>query len=323
MRVLVTGATGYVGLNLVHRLAEGDHEPVALVRESSPTHLLPDSVETARGDVTRPDSLTNALAGVDAVVHLAAIRGTNDTSAEGKANIDYEQAERVNVAGTRNLLEAADESGVETIVHTSTIYAHPDISPPGSVTSGASVYADTKQQADEVFLDSSWSFEYTLVFPTYIVGPRDYRMKRFEPFYVTASNVVMVPPLYMPGELNLIHMDDVTASIEAYLSDPTNGREVLSNENVTSRRYISEIASVCEGRQVTVPFPFYERLVPVVAAPFYRLGLLPVSGDRLAELTRSLGVVPDQYACRAPVDLHSTRQAVEDTYDWYVSVGLL
>lgn len=323
MRVLVTGATGYVGLNLVHGLADAGHEPVALVRDSSPTHLLPASTETATGDVTRPESLVDPLSAADAVVHLAAIRGTNDTSAEGKTDISYEQAERVNVTGTRNLLERADDHGIETVIHTSTIYAHPDISPPGSVTEGASVYAETKRRADDLFVEGSWGFDYTLTYPTYIVGPRDYRMKRFEPFHVTASNVVMVPPLYMPGRLNVIHMDDVVASIEHYLSRSANERAVLSNENVTSRRYVSEIASAREGRRLTVPFPFYERLIPVLAAPLHRVGALPVSGDRLAELTRSLGVVPDRYTRRAPVDLHSVRTAVRDTYDWYVSVGLL
>jgi nucleoside-diphosphate-sugar epimerase len=325
MKVLVTGGTGYVGINLVHALSDSQHEGMVLARKSSPTSLLPATADIVFGDVMRPTTLKNALKEADAVVHLAAVRGSNDTSKEGKKHLDYELAKQINVDGTENLLNAAQECGVETFVHASTIYAHPDISPPREVNQAASIYAETKAASDSLLVDCGWDFNYAIVYPTYILGPRDYRMKRFEPFQIVASNKVIIPPLYMPGRVNIVHMDTVVGSIQQLLSDPTNDREVISGPNITNRKYVAEIAEVCGGRRIVLPFPLYERLIPKLANPLHSAGLLPVSGDRLAELTRTLGVVPDVYAetAPAPVEQYSVKHAVQETYDWFVSVGLL
>lgn len=113
MRALVTGATGFVGGHIVEALAGAGHVVRALVRPTSDrTHLERLGVELAYGDVTRPDSLRRALSGVDAVFHTAAL-----VSAYGR----WEPYQRVGVEGTRNVVEAAAELGVERFIHLSSI----------------------------------------------------------------------------------------------------------------------------------------------------------------------------------------------------------
>lgn len=92
--ILLTGATGLVGARLLPRLAEAGFNCRALIRRDV---NLPTKTTAVRGDLEDPDSLPQALEGVDAIVHLAALFRTDDEDAIWKANLD----------GTRNLIASA------------------------------------------------------------------------------------------------------------------------------------------------------------------------------------------------------------------------
>lgn len=91
--LLLTGATGLVGSRLLPRLAAAGFDCRALVRRDT---ALPSGVSAVRGDLDDPATLTSAVAGIDAVVHLAALFRTGDEDAIWRANLD----------GTRHLVEA-------------------------------------------------------------------------------------------------------------------------------------------------------------------------------------------------------------------------
>lgn len=93
--VLLTGATGLVGSRLLPRLIDAGFDCRALVRSDV---ALPPAATAVRGDLGDPDSLVGAVAGVDAIVHLAALFRTADDDAIWRANLD----------GTRNLVAAAE-----------------------------------------------------------------------------------------------------------------------------------------------------------------------------------------------------------------------
>lgn len=110
--VLVTGATGFVGWHVARRLLEKGETVRVLVRDPGRLREL-EEVQVVVGDLRDPESLRRAVAGCGAVYHVAA---------------DYrlwarrpEEMYRSNAGGTRNLLEAAREEGVERIVYTSTV----------------------------------------------------------------------------------------------------------------------------------------------------------------------------------------------------------
>src|SRR6267154_2500527 len=113
MKILVTGASGYVGNKLAHTLAGRGEEVHALVRSSSANELLQHpNIAIFKGDILQKESLVAAMKGCKQVYHTAARVGAwaRDSS------VFYE----VNVGGTRNVLDAALQSGVEKTVFTST-----------------------------------------------------------------------------------------------------------------------------------------------------------------------------------------------------------
>src|SRR5438046_3076694 len=109
--ILVTGATGFIGWHVAKKLLERGHSVRALARPGSKVREL--NVETAIGDLRDRESLVRAVAGCGMVFHVAA-----DYRLWAKHPEELFQS---NVEGTRNLLTAAQQCGVERVVYTSTV----------------------------------------------------------------------------------------------------------------------------------------------------------------------------------------------------------
>ncbi|HKB08805.1 MAG TPA: NAD-dependent epimerase/dehydratase family protein [Candidatus Polarisedimenticolia bacterium] len=114
MKILVTGATGYLGGHVASRLAESGHQVLALAR-SGREGSVPSGCRPVTGDVLDPSSLHRALEGCDALVHMAALV---------KMWVrDRREFDRVNVEGLVAVLRAAERRGIRRILYTSTIGA--------------------------------------------------------------------------------------------------------------------------------------------------------------------------------------------------------
>ena len=147
MKIFVTGATGFIGPHLVNRLADTEHELRCLVRETSDIENLEQSgVALVRGDVTDKQSVVAGMAGCDCVVNLANVYSFWEPRTEVYAE--------VNVDGTRNVMEAALETGVAKVVHVSSVvtYGSPAELPFNEETAVGPVrfseYARTKHEGD-------------------------------------------------------------------------------------------------------------------------------------------------------------------------------
>jgi len=113
MKIFITGATGFIGSHLVHRLAQTDHQMTCLVRNTSNTHLLESfDVKLVVGDVTDKRSLSKGMRDCDWVFNLANLYTFWEP--------DKHQYTWVNVHGTRTVMETALEDDISKVVHLST-----------------------------------------------------------------------------------------------------------------------------------------------------------------------------------------------------------
>ncbi len=161
MRVLVTGATGFVGREVVRELLERGHEVRALVRRRAARKLRDGKrVEVFVGDCLAPGTVTPAVAGCDAVIHLVGI--IREFPGRGVT------FERVHVQATKNLVDAASAAGVRRFLHMSALGARPAPADP---------YHVTNFQADEYVRASGLT--YTIFRPSIIYGPRDRSINLF------------------------------------------------------------------------------------------------------------------------------------------------
>ena len=161
MRVLVTGASGFVGNVVVKELLAQGHEVRALVRRGSEKKLQErERVEIAPGDCLDHEALEAAAAGCDAVIHLVGI--IREFPGRG---ITFEQ---VHVKATRNVVDAAKAAGARRYLHMSALGARPEPADP---------YHVTNFQADKYVKDSG--LIYTIFRPSVIYGPEDQSINLF------------------------------------------------------------------------------------------------------------------------------------------------
>lgn len=161
MRVLVTGASGFVGNEVVKELLARGHEVQTLVRPGSEKKLKErERVKLFQGDCLHPDTLAPAVQGCDAVIHLVGI--IREFPGRG---ITFE---RVHVQATKNVVDAAKAAGVRRYLHMSALGARPGPADP---------YHVTNFVADEYVMASGLS--YTIFRPSIIYGPGDQSLNLF------------------------------------------------------------------------------------------------------------------------------------------------
>jgi dihydroflavonol-4-reductase len=215
MKCFVTGASGFVGANLVHELNARGHSVKALLRPGADTRGLAGAdYERAPGDVSDRAALTSAMRGCDWCFHVAAsyhlwLR-------------DYAPMYAANVEGTRNVIEAAAEAGCSRIVYTSTVGC---IGLPKSV-NGTITPTDedtpvAESQMSNHYKLSKWRGEVVarelagkglpviIVNPSAPVGPRDVKPTPTGKVIVDFLNRAM--PAYLDTGLNWVHVRDVAA----------------------------------------------------------------------------------------------------------------
>jgi uncharacterized protein YbjT (DUF2867 family) len=273
VKVLVTGGTGFVGTHLVNRLLQRGHEVAVLARDPAKTrNRYNRPVETVRGDVLDPESLSAAIAGRDAVVHLVGI-----IHEAGEQTFD-----RMHREAAENVVAAAKAAGVRRLVHMSAM---------GSFEDSPSAYGRTKAAGEKAVRASG--LEWTVIRPSIIFGPGDGFVSLLAP--ITRSNPGFIPVIG-PGTTRFqpVAISDVTRVFADALEKPeTRGKvyEVGGPEIFTLNQIYREIAvAVGKPRKPMIHFPvWYGRLLARGFETLARWGLFadpPLTRDQLKSLSR-------------------------------------
>jgi nucleoside-diphosphate-sugar epimerase len=213
LKVLVTGASGFLGSHIAEKLSADGHTVRLLLREtSSRAWVTGIPYEEAHGDVTDPQSLTTAVDGVDAIVHAAGLVKARNES----------EFMAVNSTGTGNLLRAVEAAAphLHRFIYVSSLAAHgpsPDGSPrpvdahPNPLTA----YGRSKLAGEDLVRLSSIAARSVIFRPPAIYGPRD---PALVPFFKFAR--YRVAPLLMGGRnrISIVYGPDAAAAAATAVS---------------------------------------------------------------------------------------------------------
>jgi dihydroflavonol-4-reductase len=262
VRVFVTGGTGFVGKSTVVRLAEGGHEVRCLVRRTSRTGELGAlGCELTYGDVTDKASVLEGMSGCEWVVNLANVYSFWEQ--------DGSIYRRVNVEGTRNVMEAALEAGVSKVAHVSTLVVWgntPDApftekSPVG--TERFTEYARSKYEGDQVVCElyRQKGLPVVVLYPGAVLGAGD---PKATGQYVRDLIERRVPArIFEDSAFTFVHVEDVAEAIVRALEKENNlGEEYLVGKHTLTMGEITRMVSEISG----VPLPKRRLPGPVVMA---------------------------------------------------------
>jgi dihydroflavonol-4-reductase len=257
MKAFVTGATGFVGSHVARWLADQGAELRLLVRPTSLTANLEGIAgERVTGDLREPESLRKAMAGCEAVFHVAA---------------DYRlwapkphEMYRSNVEGTRNIIESARQTGVRRVIYTSSVATMgftsnghlADENSPVGLADMIGHYKRSKFQAEQVALEAERSgMDVVVVNPTTPVGERDIKP--------TPSGRVIVDflkrkfPAYVDTGLNLVDVAEVARGhVAAFEKGRRGERYILGGENLTLKQILDKLAAITGLPSPKVKLPY-------------------------------------------------------------------
>ena len=246
-RVLVTGATGFIGSAVTRALVARDQEVVALVEPGADAENLIDlPVKQVVGDLRIVEDMRKAVSGCRAVFHVAALY--RFWARDPTAFYD------INVGGTRNVLEAAGDAGVEALVYTSTVGTLGLEAVSGSNSADERSFPDVRHlygsykrskyvAEHEVLRAVAEGFPASLVMPTFPLGPGDRAPTPTGRLVLDFLNGRM--PGYVDTVLNVAHVDDVATGHLLALERGRPGRSyILGGENLTLEVLLRELARI-------------------------------------------------------------------------------
>jgi dihydroflavonol-4-reductase len=331
MKCFVTGASGFIGANLVHELRARGHSVRALVRSTSDLRGLRGAeFERVEGDVAQPEVLKAAMRGCDWCFHAAAsyhlwLR-------------DYGPVYATNVAGTRTVLEAAAAAGCKRIVYTSTVgciglpkaqdsrLVPTDEKAPVSESQMSNPYKRSKWQAEQVALElARKGLPVVVVNPSAPVGPRDVKPTPTGQVIVDFLNRAM--PAYLDTGLNYVHVRDVAIGhILAAEKGRVGERYILGNldGNWTMQQSFAVLQEITGVPAPKVRIPFFVALaaahVDETVSRFTRKPpKAPLAGVRMAKYKMFFS--PAKAVNELGLPQTSPRQALADAVAWFRDNG--
>ncbi len=325
MKIAVTGASGHVGNVLCRELINKGYKVKALIHKDE-DDLTQTGVEMIQGDLLETDSLENLCKGCEIVFHLAA-----------KISIDEKEKELVhktNVAGTRNMLEAASKAGIKRFVHFSSIHTldpYPldfELNETRHfIKRTQMIYEQSKMEGEKLVLEAVASgLDAVVITPTAIIGPYDYK-----PSFLGQALIKMYTnslPMLVPGGYDWVDVRDVVACAIAAAEKARKGERYIASGGYLSLKDLSKMIGNVTGRKTpsfTGPTILAKIGLPFISvyaklhneAPLYNLNSLEIlkHSNRCishAKASNELGYSP------RPLE-----DTIKDTFDWFNMNGFI
>ena len=327
MNCFVTGASGFIGANLVHELVARGHHVKALLRPGADVRGLQGvAFDPVEGDVSDRTRLEQALSGSDWCFHVAA--------SYHLWLPNYRPMYAANVQGTRNVLEAAAAAGCKRIVHTSTVGCiglpkpvhgqidATDETSPVAESQMSNHYKRSKWQAEQVALDlAGKGLPVVVVNPSAPVGPRDVKPTPTGQVVVDFLNRAL--PAYLDTGLNWVHVRDVAVGqILAAEKGRVGERYILGHAegNWTMKQALAVLEQIAGVRAPRIRIPYFVALAAswvneAVSSLTGRPPKAPLAGVRMAR--HKMFFNPAKAVRELGLPQTPPRQALADAVEWF------
>ena len=331
MKCFVTGASGFIGANLVHELVTRGHRVKALLRPGSDTRGLAGAdFERVDGDLGDPALLQAAMRGCDWCFHVAA--------SYHLWLPDYRPMYAANVQGTRAVIESAAAAGCARIVYTSTVgciglpkamngrLVPTDETAPCSEAQMSNHYKRSKWQAEQVALQLAGQGKpVVIVNPSAPVGPRDAKPTPTGQVILDFLNRAM--PAYLDTGLNWVHVRDVAVGhILAAEKGRVGERYILGNAegNWTMAQAFAELQQLTGLPAPKVRIPYFVALMAAyvneaLASATGKPPKAPLAGVRMAKYKMFFN--PQKAIRELGMPQTPPRQALADAVQWFRENG--
>jgi dihydroflavonol-4-reductase len=262
MKVLVTGATGFIGYHVAKLLQEKGFHVRAFAREGNDASLLKAlGVEPVQGDIRDIDALSHALKGCRQLYHVAA---------DYRLWVpDPETMYEINVQGTRNVMQAALKRSVERVVYTSTVgvLAAGSNGKPSNEETQADIHEMVGHYKKSKFLAEQevrhfieQGLPVVIVNPSTPIGPFDRKPTPTGKIIVDLLNGKM--PAYLDTGLNFVDVEDVAAGhVLAAQQGRVGEKYILGNRNMTLKEFFEFIAGATGTKPPKVRLPYLPVLI--------------------------------------------------------------
>ena len=335
-RILVTGPTGFIGLNLVEQLISQGHQVTALVRSSSSpaktTLLKQMGANLIQADLNDPDSLALAVAGQQVIFHLAAVARA----------VKLETFAQVNQIGFANLMQSAIATGSDAkIVFVSSLAAvgpskfgrpHRECAAPQPISN----YGKSKRAAEELAQQFRDRLNISIVRPPIVLGPHDSR--GFEIFKLIDRWGVHFNPSIRNEEYSVIHVADLCAALIAVAAngqsvtpqDLNAGMYFAAGDEIISYQRLGSMIGQALGKESTFNFPVFRPILRLIGGVNTTIGKLTGSPkfmnyDKVRDVTAGSWACENQKLKKETGFRFSTSltQRINQTARWYYNEGWL
>ncbi|MCH9048510.1 MAG: NAD-dependent epimerase/dehydratase family protein [Proteobacteria bacterium] len=326
MKILITGANGFIGSAVMRHLLGVGHDIRAVVRPGSDRRNLEGfPVEIVEGDLNDKVSLEQAVRGCNAVFHLAA---------DYRLWIpDPDNMYQTNVKGTRELMLTSAEAGVEKIVYTSSVAVlglNNDGSPanentPMAVEDMIGHYKRSKYLAEKevIKLVDEHGLPAVIVNPSTPLGPRDIRPTPTGSIVVETLNDRM--PAYVDTGLNIVHVDDVAKGhLLAFEKGKIGERYILGGENLSLQAILGIICELSNKKPPSIRLP--HNLILPIAWFMERWAVISkkeprATVDEIRMSKKHMYFSSDKAIEELGYQFRPAKEAINDAIEWFIKNG--
>lgn len=318
MKVLVTGADGLLGSNLVRMLIEANHKVSVLLHSSSKSNTLEGlDIIKFEGDILKPETLKDSLTGQDAVIHAAA----NTSVWPARSEI----VNKVNIDGTKNMLAMAIAQQVKRFVYIgsgSSVNTAPSKNSPYTFPGQkfGLDYIDSKHTAMNLVMNASkqGEIETIAILPTFMVGAYDSLPSSGKLIQTLALGKLK---FYSGGGRNFVYVGDVARAIVNGLESEINGKYfVTGGVNLSYKEYFDKVAAIVGQPAPTIKMPnLIIKLTGSLGSIYGKItGKAPLISKEVAAIScvnqfmDSEGAIKDLKMPQTSIDF-----AIKECYTWF------